>query len=75
MTLTRLLDTIAQHVFRSPARIPAAEPLADRPRRRAAKRKTLYVIIRENHAGDGQGSAVLIFIQNAVDHRIGEIVP
>ena len=37
---------LAQHVFRSPARIPATESQTGRPVRRAAKRKTLYVIIR-----------------------------
>jgi len=34
---------LVQHVFHSPARIPAVEP-SRRPVRRAAKRKTLYVI-------------------------------
>src|ERR1700724_2872808 len=37
---------LAQHVFRSPARIPATESRTGRPVHRAAKRKTLYVIIR-----------------------------
>jgi len=43
MTLARLPDTIAQHVFRLPARIQLASPLGEAVRR-AAKRKTLYVI-------------------------------
>src|ERR1700680_3518744 len=38
---------LAQHVFRSPARIPATESRTARPLRRAAKRKTLYVIARD----------------------------
>ena len=35
---------LAQHVFRSPARIQATESRTGRPVRRPAKRKTLYVI-------------------------------
>ena len=38
---------LAQHVFRSPARIPATESRTDGSVRRAAKRKTLYVIMRD----------------------------
>src|ERR1700722_3009119 len=39
---------LRQHVFRSPARIPATESRTARPVRRAAKRKTLYVINSKN---------------------------
>jgi hypothetical protein len=35
---------LAQHVFRSPARIPATGSRTARSMRRAAKRKTLYII-------------------------------
>jgi hypothetical protein len=38
---------LVQPVFRSPARIPAAES-TQRTVRRAAKRKTLYVIMRKS---------------------------
>ena len=47
---------LAQHVFHSPARIPATESSTGRPVRRAAKRKTLYVIIRKKHGRAGRGA-------------------
>ena len=39
-------SALAQHVFRSPARIPETDSQTGRPVRRAAKRKTLFVIAR-----------------------------
>jgi hypothetical protein len=37
---------LVQHIFRLPARIPALEILGEKPVRRAAKRKTLFIITR-----------------------------
>jgi hypothetical protein len=47
---------LAQHVFRSPARIPAAETSRTGLRGRAAKRKTLYVIERRGQREVDRGS-------------------
>jgi hypothetical protein len=63
---------LAQHVFRSPARIPATEPqwegLCAAPpseKRSTFKRKTLYVIMRNITLNGGGGCAVSSFIWRA----------
>jgi hypothetical protein len=64
---------LVQPVFRSPARIPAAES-TQRTVRRAAKRKTLYVIMRENRNARAGCADLMVTANVILEFRLCDLI-